>query len=66
MSDEKLREINHFETSAAFSDLERLVLRFAIAMTSVPADVPQALFDELKSHFDEAQLVNELLDKMRS
>ena len=46
-----------FETSAEFSILEKLVLRYAVAMTVTPAVIPDQLFDALKSHFNEKQLV---------
>ncbi len=57
MSEPKLRDLNQFETSTAYSDLEKLVLRFAIAMTSLPAEVPDELFSDLMRHFDKGQLV---------
>lgn len=46
-----------FETSGAFTVIERLVLRYAVAMTRTPVIVPPALFDALREHFDEPQLV---------
>jgi alkylhydroperoxidase family enzyme len=57
LSEAKLRDLNDFETSETYSDLEKLVLRFAIAMTSVPADVADEIFSELQKHFDDGQLV---------
>ena len=47
----------HFETSDEFTALEKLVLRYAVAMAATPTKVTQELFDELRAHFDEAQLV---------
>ena len=46
-----------FENSAAFDDVEKLVLRYAAAMTQTPVEVSDALFDALHGHFDERQLV---------
>ena len=46
-----------FESSAAFSDLEKLVLRYAAAMTLTPVDVSDDLFAKLQRHFTERQLV---------
>ena len=46
-----------FEASAAFTDLERLVLRYAVAMTATPVEVPDQLFDAIRRHFNEPQLV---------
>jgi 4-carboxymuconolactone decarboxylase len=33
------------------------VLDYAAAMTRTPADVPEPLFEELRDHLDEAQMV---------
>jgi 4-carboxymuconolactone decarboxylase len=46
-----------FESSSAFSDLERLVLRYAVAMTQTPVAVDDSLFDALREHFAPKQLV---------
>lgn len=53
----QLRELPEYESSDAFSDRERLVLRYADAMTATPADVPEELFDAIAAEFDEAELV---------
>ncbi len=57
VTEEQLRELPAFEQSEAFSPLEKLVLRYAAAVTRTPADVPDELFDALREHFSEAQLV---------
>ena len=57
MTEAQIRELASFETSAAFSPLERLVVAYAAAMTRTPVDVPGELFAALRGHFDEAQLV---------
>jgi 4-carboxymuconolactone decarboxylase len=46
-----------FESSPALSELEKLVVRYAAAMTRTPVEVPEPLFDTLKRHFNERQLV---------
>lgn len=46
-----------FEASDQFDVLEKLVLRLTVAMTRTPVDVDEALFKELRKHFDEGQLV---------
>ena len=46
-----------FETSDAFSELEKLVLRYAVAMTQTPVEVSDELFDSLRRHFTSKQLV---------
>ncbi len=40
-----------------FSELERLVLEYADAITDTPVEVPEALFARLREKFNEAQLV---------
>ena len=46
-----------FESSIDLSDLEKLVVRYAVAMTVTPVEVSDDLFTELKRHFNERQLV---------
>jgi len=49
--------LDDFESSAAFSDLERLVLRYAAAMTATPVEISDDLFAKLQRHFTDRQLV---------
>jgi 4-carboxymuconolactone decarboxylase len=53
----KLADLAAFEDSPEFSDIEKLVLRYAAAMTRTPADVSQELFDSLHEHFNARQMV---------
>jgi hypothetical protein len=46
-----------YRTSSLFSDLDKLVLDFAVGMSRTPVVVSDTLFDELRTHFDDAQLV---------
>jgi len=46
-----------FESSAALSALEKLVVRYAVAMTATPVEVSDDLFAKLQQHFTERQLV---------
>ena len=57
ISDQQLLDLAHFETSPAFSELEKLVLRYAVAMTNTPVEVPDALFAALRKHFSPQQMV---------
>jgi 4-carboxymuconolactone decarboxylase len=57
LSDEELLALPSYQTSPLFSDLDKLVLDYAVGMTRTPVDVPDAVFDRLREHFDEAQLV---------
>ena len=47
MTDEKLEALADYENSAALSEQERTVLRYADAMTATPVEVPDELFDRL-------------------
>jgi alkylhydroperoxidase family enzyme len=57
LSQAQLRDLGQFESSAEFSDVEKKVLRYAEAMTATPVRVPDELFDDLRKHFDNPQLV---------
>jgi len=57
LSGDKLLALSDFEHSAEFSELEKSVLRYATAMTATPVRVSDELFAELRSHFNERQLV---------
>ena len=57
VSEAKLRALPEYRTSPELSDVERLVLDFAVGMTRTPIDVSDELFARLREHFDEAQLV---------
>lgn len=47
----------HYQSSAMFSEIERLVLEYADAMTETPVEVPDKLFAKLREKFTDAQLV---------
>jgi len=57
MSQEKMEGLPNYRTSAAFSDIEKLVLEYTDAMTETPVEVPETLFAKLRAAFAEAQLV---------
>ena len=57
LTEEKLRALQEYESSDALSEVEKLALRYADAMTDTPQQVPQELFDALQRHFDARQLV---------
>jgi alkylhydroperoxidase family enzyme len=57
ISDQQLLDLAHFETSPAFSELEKLVLRYAVAMTNTPVEVSDELFAELRNHLSPQQMV---------
>ena len=43
--------------AALFSDLDKLVLDYAVGMSRTPVEVSDELFGKLRQHFDDAQLV---------
>jgi alkylhydroperoxidase family enzyme len=57
VSEQQLLDLDNFETSPAFSELEKLVLRYATLMTETPVQVPDLLFVELRHHFSPQQMV---------
>lgn len=57
VSERQLLELADFETSAAFSELERLVVRYAAALSETPVEVPDELFDALQGQFTAQQMV---------
>ena len=55
--DDKVREVPTWRESRRFSDVERLALEYAEAMTITGQKVSDELFARLKSTFDEGQIV---------
>ncbi|HLK18431.1 MAG TPA: hypothetical protein VKT81_05720 [Bryobacteraceae bacterium] len=50
-------DLPQFENSLAFTEVEKLVLRYAVAMTKTPVEVSDDLFSALRRHLNERQLV---------
>jgi alkylhydroperoxidase family enzyme len=57
VSDEKIAALPDYRTSLLYSESERAALELADAMSAAHVDVPDALFDRLREHFSEVQLV---------
>jgi len=57
VTEQQLLDVAAFETSSAFTEVERLVLRYAVAMTRTPVEVPDELFTGLQWHFNPRQMV---------
>jgi alkylhydroperoxidase family enzyme len=57
VSERQLLALPRYAESEEFSELERLVLDYATAMTRTPATVSDAMIASLREHFDERQLV---------
>lgn len=54
---EKIRAVPHWRDSGVFTELERLVLEYAEAMTATPPGVTDDMTERLTAHLSEAQLV---------
>ena len=54
---EQIVNLANYRSDVNFSELERLVLEYADAMTRTPVEVPDALFARLRERFSEAELV---------
>jgi AhpD family alkylhydroperoxidase len=57
LTDEQLLALPRYRESERFDERERLVLDYATAISRTPARVDDALFEQLRQHFDERQLV---------
>jgi 4-carboxymuconolactone decarboxylase len=57
VTEQQLLELDAFEASSAFTELEKMVLRYSAAMTQTPVEVPDTLFADLQQHFDAKQMV---------
>lgn len=53
----KMRHVADWRASTLYSAAERAALEYAERMTITGQRVDDALFDQLKQHFDEAQIV---------
>jgi 4-carboxymuconolactone decarboxylase len=57
LSDAELLALPSYKSSPLFTDVEKLVLDYAVGMSRTPVDVSDALVAELREHFDDAQIV---------
>ena len=57
VSEQQLADLDAFEESPAFSELEKRVLRYTVALTRTPANVSEELFNSLREHFNPRQMV---------
>ncbi len=57
VSDKELLALPRHRSSGLFSDVENLVLDYAVGMTRTPVEVPDGLFGSLRKHLDDRQLV---------
>jgi alkylhydroperoxidase family enzyme len=57
LTDEELLALPNYRTASCFSDVDRLVLDYAAAMSRTPVEVSDELFNALREHFDVPQMV---------
>jgi alkylhydroperoxidase family enzyme len=57
LTDEDLLALPNYRSAACFSDVDKLVLDYATAMSRTPVEVTDELFDRLRDHFDVRQMV---------
>ena len=57
LSDEELLALGSYRRSELFTDLEKLVIDYAVGMSRTPVAVSDELFEQLRSHFDARQIV---------
>ena len=57
LTDDELKDLLDWRSSERFSEVDRLVLEYADALSDTPVDVSDELFERLRAHFDEQQLV---------
>ncbi len=57
LSDEELLALSDYRNASCFSDLDKLILEYATAISRTPVEVTDELFAALRTHFDNAQLV---------
>ena len=57
-TEQRIYALSAWRETPFFSDRERAALAWADANTLLPQGVAQALFDEVRQHFSEAQLTN--------
>jgi alkylhydroperoxidase family enzyme len=56
ITEEELADLGRYRDSDRFTELEKLAIDLAVAMTSTPADVPDDLRDALLKHLTKGQL----------
>src|SRR5579863_10070274 len=57
ISDEELLALPRYQSSELFTEREKLALDYTVAVMRTPVDVTDGLFDRMKQHFSDRQLV---------
>jgi AhpD family alkylhydroperoxidase len=57
LTDQEILALPGYQASPLFSELDKLVLDYAVGMSRTPADVPGELFGRLRQHLGDSQIV---------
>jgi AhpD family alkylhydroperoxidase len=57
LTEDEMKDLVDWRASERFDEVDRAVIELADAVSRTPTEVPDELFERLRSHFDEAQLV---------
>ncbi len=57
LTEEETNELATYKDSEKFTELEKAAIEYAEYLTRTPANVPDEVFERLRSHLDERQLV---------
>jgi alkylhydroperoxidase family enzyme len=57
LTDEEIAAVPQFEASPLFNEREKAALAYAEGMTETPVRIPDELFEKLKRHFNDEQIV---------
>ena len=57
LTDDELKELVDWQASELLDEMDKLVLEYADAISATPVEVSDDLFDRMRGHFDEQQLV---------
>lgn len=57
LTDQEILALPDYQASPLFSELDKLVLDYAVGMSRTPVDVPDGLFELLRQHLDDGQVV---------
>jgi alkylhydroperoxidase family enzyme len=57
VTDEELNEVANWEHTKILSERERVAIEYAEEMSKTPVRVTDALFERLKKHFNDEQIV---------
>ena len=56
-SEDQINNLHHFESRTDFNDKEKAALRLSERMTSDSHSIDDALFADLRRHFDEGEVI---------